>query len=149
GRGVGVPAQTPADLELHGLRPGLLDAPPDPLDLLLRRRLANEAGDIDRHPVTLAPAEQIADGFAGGFAEKVEKSGLGPCDRRPERRPRVLVVPLVDVDLVDQRFEVAGIAPREKRQDSLFQHRSEETASLADHDEALRAVPRSRAEEMD
>ncbi len=110
---------------------------------------ANEAGDVDRHPVALASAEQVADRFAGGFAEKVEDGCLGPCDRRPECRPGVLVVRLVDIDLIDHRFKVAGVAAGEEWQDPLFQHRSEEMTPLVDHDETLGTVPGPRAKEME
>jgi hypothetical protein len=112
-----------AEPELDGLRADLAYQLLEILELRRRAVAAVAAGAVDGDIAPDDGAEQFAERLAGDVAEQVEECNFDARDRDPERQSLPLVIGARDIQLGEQRLEIARVFLRKERRDLPGQDR--------------------------
>ncbi len=136
------------DLDLEGLgvvfRDGLLDS----IDGFLQGALAPLGGDVDGNFGMVDVANQLPEGAAGHAPEEIEDGKFNGGQRQAERDAVVAKVESIDVDLLQEEVQVAGILAQEKRLQVVQEDRVEPIDVAVRDGNALGAVGRPDATEI-
>jgi hypothetical protein len=106
------------------------------------------AGPVDGDVAFDDGTEQLADRLAGDRPEQIEDGNLDAGHRHPEGQPLPLVVRARDIELGEQRLEIAGVLLHEEGSHLFRQDRRRELEDVGMPDtHPDRAIGRARADE--
>jgi hypothetical protein len=114
-------AHATAELKLDGLRFGDGEVALQMLNGLFGRDVALAVGLVDGDLLVMNVADQLSDGLAGHAAEHVQNGKLDGCEWNEDGEAGRLVVALIDRDLFEQCFQIAGILADEEGLHALYE----------------------------